>query len=171
MNNKTLAQIIQNNIRAKNLEEGGTTILDDILALQTGKQDKLIAGNNITIDADGKTINAVSGDIVIYDNENGASSIGDIALEIGAVYEIFITSAINSITKVQYGQQKITIKLIPAESIPKNYDLYMPVYYFDTSDNDINTTYVQIHNYNEEFWTININYSDAKIYKIIKKAV
>jgi len=170
MSNKTLAQIIQNNIRAKNLEEGGTTILDDILALQTGKQDKLIAGNNITIDADGKTINAVSGDIVIYDDESGENPIY-IALEIGAVYEMFITSAVDNITETQYGQKKVTIKLIPAEVTPNKYDLYMPIYYYDVGVTQNRSTFLQIYNYGTELWSIVVDNSIIKIYKIIKKAV
>ena len=136
MDNKTLAQIIQNNIRVKNLEaESG------------------------------------SGDIVIYDNADGASLIEDIALEIGATYEMFITSAFNNNSGVQYGQQKITLKLIPAEVSPNNYAFYIYVNFFDTSSIQNLGSYINIFNIDTELWTIFCAIGDLKIYKIVKKAV
>lgn len=136
MSNKTLAQIIQNNIRIKNLEaESG------------------------------------SGDIVIYDNESGAYEIEDIALEIGAVYEMFVTSAVNLLApNKKYGQQKITLKLIPMEDTPNNYDLYMPVHFYETTDGVI-ATYIHIYNYDTELWNIFSANNSINIYKIVKKAV
>lgn len=171
MNNLELATLIKNNIGLKNLGEDGAAILDDILALQTSKQDKLIAGNNITINEDGKTINAVSGDIVIYDEESGASTIEDIALEMGATYEMYITSAINNAIMNQYGQQKITIKLIPAEDSPNNYDLYMPVLCFELISNSVLTPFIHIYKYGTELWSVSVSESIMNIYKIVKKAV
>ena len=132
MENKTLAQIIQNNIRVKNLE-----------------------GNR---------------DIVIYDNASGANPVEDIALEIGATYEMFITSAFDIIGE-QYGQQKLTLKLIPFEVTTNNYDIYMPVVYYDLDLSNIATTYIHIYKYNTELWSIFADNALIKIYKIVKKAV
>lgn len=87
MDNKTLSAIIKNNIGLKNLEEGGATIL-------ASKQDKLIAGNNITINADGKTINAVSGASngrYVYNNEAGKSGGVSIELTVGKIYSVFLS--------------------------------------------------------------------------------
>ncbi|NMA75586.1 MAG: hypothetical protein GX963_15860 [Bacteroidales bacterium] len=136
MNNKTLAQIIQNNIRVKNLEtESG------------------------------------SGDIVIYDNESGENEINDIALEIGAVYEMFITSgSYSDIPSIQYGQQKITIRLIPAEMTPNNYEAFFPINVIEMNNITVSTGFIQIYNVNE-LWVISSNASHVKIYKIVKKAV
>lgn len=108
MNNKTLAQIIQNNIRVKNLEE------------ESG-----------------------SGDIVIYDNESGARNV-DIALEIGAIYEMFITSAVDRNSTLKYGQQKITLKLIPAESAPNIYNFYIPIHFYEVYEQNCNNIYTYI---------------------------
>lgn len=134
MENKTLAQIIQNNIRVKNLEAESS-----------------------------------SGDIVIYDDESGANQINDIALEIGAVYEIFVTSAYEIST--DFGQQKITIKLIPAEVSLNNYDFYISIITYSVVDIANYTTMMKIYKYNTELWNISIDSPNINIYKIIKKAV
>lgn len=128
-----------------------------------------IIKNNIGL----KNLEAYCGDKVIYDNESGTRVISGIALDIGATYEMFITSAVDGITGNQYGQQKVTIKLIPAEDTPKNYDLYMPVHYFDLDSNDISAVFTHIYKYDTELWIIeNSNpIQDIKIYKIVKKAV
>jgi len=133
MSNKTLAQIIQNNIRVKNLEG--------------------------------------SRDIVIYDNESGAANVSDIALEIGETYEIFLTSAIDGGTGAQYGQQKITIKLIPAELALNVYALFNTVNYFDVLVTTNNTAYINISKNDTELWSVSSSVQLIKIYKIIKKAV
>ena len=114
-----------------------------------------------------------SGDIVIYDNASGENEINDIALEIGATYEIFTTSAVDGTT--QCGQQGITIKLIPAETTGNSYSLYVPVNYFDVSERDCSTSFIHIYQYAEmEFWNIEGSQSippKVFIYKIVKKAV
>lgn len=111
-------------------------------------------------------------DIVIYDNKSGENEINNIALEMGATYEIFISSAFDSVELTQHGQQKITIKLIPAENTPNNYDLYMPVHYVDTNDNSIEAMFIIIYKYGTELWTISAaGQYFMQIYKIVKKAV
>ena len=111
-------------------------------------------------------------DIVIYDNASGANPVEDIALEMGATYEMFITSAYNtSIMAEQCGQQKITIKLIPSQPVLNSYDLYMPIHFFRVFENDVGSTVIHIYNYDIELWNIDIADSYVKIYKIIKKAV
>ena len=112
-----------------------------------------------------------SRDIVIYNNDSGANSIEDIALEMGATYEMFITSAADSNDSTQYGQQKVTIKLIPAEDTPNNYDLYMTVTFYEISATISSPTYIHIHKYNTELWDVSITIPFIKIYQIIKKAV
>ena len=173
-NNSMPEQVLENK---ENIELLNTQVLENkenIELLNTGKQDTLIAGENITID-ENNVISASyqSGDIVIYDNENGTTTIDDIALEIGATYEMFITSGHDPYGR-QYGQQKITIKLVPRELNPNSYELFVPVIRFSLTDNNyysINT--IWIYKYDSEFWCIT-NYQDNPyllIYKIIKKAV
>ena len=135
MSNKTLAQIIQNNIRVKNLEE-----------------------------------NSCVGDIVIYDDESGARNV-DIALEIGATYEIFITSAVDVNSTLKYGQQKITLKLIPAENAPNIYNFYIPIHFYEVYEDNVTKTFIHIYKYNTELWTVSVNSDYVNIYKIVKKAV
>ena len=141
-----------------------------ITALATSKQDVLTAGDNITISPE-NVISASSGDIVIYDNENGAISIEGIALEIGAVYEIFITSAVNSMTDKPFGQQKITIKLITTELFPNTYDVYINVNWLDVDGNVLYNVIIKTYKQDTELWTVESDTSFIKIYKIIKKAV
>lgn len=114
----------------------------------------------------------VDKDIVIYDNPSGENVINDITLEIGATYEMFITSAVDSISGVQYGQQKITFKLIPAEIAPNNYDLYLTTCLLEVDYSGPYWLIINIYSYDTELWTISNNYvPDMKIYKIVKKAV
>ena len=110
-------------------------------------------------------------DIVVYDEESGAYSIEDIALEMGATYDFYITSAVHSLELTEYGQQKITIKLISAETTPDNYDLYVTVNYFDVFTSNNTSSYINISKDNTELWTVLSSNQSIKIYKIVKKAV
>lgn len=148
---------------------------ENIELLNTGKQDTLTAGDNITIDENNvisaNGVGGGGGDIVIYDNANGADEIKNIVLEIGAIYELFITSAADAISMIPYGQQKVTIKLIPAELLPNTYDLYVNANWFDAESYNQYLTVIHIYNYDTELWTIETDVPFIKIYKIIKKAV
>ena len=158
-NNSMPEQVLENK---KNIE-----------LLNTGKQDKLVAGQNISIDPVTNVISASGGgggDSVIYDNVDGVGAISQIPLEIGGEYEMFITSAVSSDTGTQPGQQKIAFKLIPSVWLSFNYDFYMPVHWYDLDLNNVITGCIHIYKYNTEFWTI-MNYANVKIYKIVKKVV
>jgi len=157
-NNSMPEQVLENK---KNIE-----------LLNTGKQDKLVAGQNISIDPVTNVISASGGggDSVIYENVDGEAYIPQIPLEIGGEYEMFITSAVDADTGTQFGQQKIAFKFIPSELMPNEYDFYMPVHWYDLDLSNVITGYINIYSYNTEFWTI-VNFANVKIYKIVKKAV
>lgn len=152
---------------------------ENIELLNTGKQDKLVAGEGIIIDPVTNMISASgggngSGDIVIYDNENGAFEIGELELEIGATYEMFITSVYDGHGR-QYGQQKITIKLIPRDYGNNHYAFYAPVTFcYNTTGDSYGQCTIWIYTSSSTgLWKIT-NYEDnvnILIYKIIKKAV
>lgn len=138
-------------------------------ALAASKQDTLIAGDNITISPENVISASYGGssDIVIYDNETGAETIEDIALEIGAIYEMFITSA--TTFGPQYGQQKIVIRLKPREITPGIYKLYVPVHYVNVNGTDIISTYIHIYNSLTGLWDIESPTEHIKIFKIVKR--
>jgi len=80
----------------------------DISALQTGKQDKLIAGSNIQIAADGKTISATdttytAGTGISITPENVISASG------GAVADAFVVTITNSTVDKTFAEIKAAI--------------------------------------------------------------